>query len=567
MAPVVGDFERCYRAVQSRDARFDGWFFTGVTSTGIYCRPSCPARTPSPAHVRFFPTAAAAQRARFRACLRCRPDAVPGSPEWNVRADACARAMRLIADGVVDREGVPGLASRLGYGARHLHRLLVGEIGAGPLALARAQRAQTARILIETTDLPMAEVAFAAGFSSVRQFNETVRDTLGGTPSALRRHGRRAGVQPGAAAAAAGAGAGAGGASATTCARTSRCAGGTPVVTLRLPYRRPMATPEVLAFLGDRAVGGIEWCGAGSFARTLRLPHGHAAVVLSAASDHVAARLVLGDLSDLQAAVGRCRRLLDLDADPEAVDGALGADPALRPLVSAAPGRRVPGAVDGFELAVRAIVGQQVSLSGARTAARRLVYAAGRRLDLPPESLRRLCPEAGDADVALTHVFPAPAELLELDPAAWAMPAVRRRAVLAVAAAVERGEMAVDPGADRRELRVALQRVRGIGPWTAEYVAMRALGDPDAFLPTDLGILRAMRHLGRAGTPAAAAKAAERWRPWRSYAAAHLWAAPSGGPCPGRARRGAMAGAGPDAGGPTEETGTTEETGKNGAAA
>ena len=337
-----------------------------------------------------------------------------------------------------------------------------------------------------------------------------------------------------------------------------------------------MATLEVLAFLGDRAVAGIEWCRAGSYARTLRLPHGHAAVVLSATSDdHVTARLVLGDLSDLQAAVGRCRRLLDLDADPEAVDAALGADPALRPLVSAVPGRRVPGGVDGFELAVRAILGQQVSLSGARTAARRLVDAVGRRFDLPAESLRRLCPEAGDAGdagdagVALTHVFPAPAELIELEPAAFAMPTRRRRAVLAVAAAVERGEMAVDPGADRAELRTALQGVPGVGPWTAEHIAMRALGDPDAFLPTDLGILRAMQHLGCAGTPAAAAKAADRWRPWRSYAAAHLWALSSGEQGPARARRGAVAGAGPDPGGPMEERGPMEKGGKreNGAAA
>ncbi|MBO4210262.1 bifunctional transcriptional activator/DNA repair enzyme AdaA, partial [Micromonospora echinofusca] len=332
------DFERCYRAVDSRDQRFDGWFYTGVTSTGIYCRPSCPAVTPKRRNVRFYPSAAAAQGAGFRACRRCRPDTAPGSPEWDVRADVVGRAMRLIADGVVDRDGVPGLASRLGYTERHLHRMLTTELGAGPLALARAQRAQTARTLIETTDLGLAEIAFAAGFGSVRQFNETIREVYAVPPSALR-------TAPGRTPATVGAG----------------------TITLRLAYRPPLHVPALLDFLTCRALPGIESVGDGTYRRGLRLPHGPAEVALTPSPGHVTATLRLADVRDLAPAVARCRRLFDLDADPVAVDAVLGADPALATLVAAEPGVRLPRAADGFELAVRAVVGQQVSVAGART--------------------------------------------------------------------------------------------------------------------------------------------------------------------------------------------------------
>jgi AraC family transcriptional regulator, regulatory protein of adaptative response / DNA-3-methyladenine glycosylase II len=504
---VIEDPDRCYQAAQSKDARFDGWFFCAVTSTGIYCRPSCPARTPKRENVRFYPTAAAAQQAGFRACLRCRPDATPGSPEWNVRADVVARAMRLIRDGVVDREGVEGLAGRLGYSTRQLNRLVTAEVGTGPLALARAQRSQTARILLETTDLPVAHVAFAAGFASVRQCNDTVRQIFADTPSGLRARAART-------------------------ARARHAAGGalegTPqAVRLRLPCRRPFNPASVLEFLGVRALPGVESLDGASYRRTLRLPHGHAVVTLTAptggdASDaatgppYVEGELVLSDLRDLTTAVSRCRQLLDLDADPVAVWEALRSDAHLGPVVACDPGRRVPGSADGFELAVRAVVGQQVSVPGARTVAGRLVRVAGDALPGP--------------DGTLTHLFPTPPALARAarrDPGAFAMPAGRRRALLALAEAVERGDVVIDPGADPHELRRSLVRLPGIGPWTAEYVAMRALRDPDAFMPTDLGLRRAARTIGLPEDPTGLAAAGEGWRPWRSYAMAHLWSVPA----------------------------------------
>jgi len=488
---VIEDFERCYRAVQSRDTRFDGWFFTAVTSTGIYCRPSCPALTPKQANVRFYPSAAAAQQAGFRACLRCRPDAAPGSPEWNSRADVVARAMRLIADGIVDRDGVAGLAARLGYSQRHLNRLLVAELGTGPLALARAQRAQTARILIETTDLPVANLAFASGFTSVRQFNDTIRAVFAKTPTELRR--RRPRIARG--------------------REPSPSAGDGGAVGLRLAYRAPFAGRPLLDFIGRRAVPGIESFADGAYRRSLRLPHGDGVVTLALDDDCVRATLRLGDLRDLTTAVARCRRLLDLDADPVAVDAVLSSDPVLRRPVRAVPGRRVPGAVDGFELAVRAVVGQQVSVRGAKTVAGRLAATWGRRLSLPDDSL--------------THVFPGADELAAADPGSFPMPRARGRALAALAESAAAGELVIDPGSDPDGLRARLVALPGIGPWTADYIAMRALGDPDAFLPTDLGVRRALARLGVGEDPEAVVERAERWRPWRAYAMAHLWDQPN----------------------------------------
>jgi AraC family transcriptional regulator of adaptative response / DNA-3-methyladenine glycosylase II len=447
-------------------------------------------------NVRFYATAAAAQQSGFRACLRCRPDATPGSPEWNLRADVAARAMRLIRDGIVDREGVEGLAQRLGYSVRQLNRLITAEVGTGPLAIARAQRGQTARVLLETTDLPASHVAFAAGFASVRQFNETVQQIFADTPSGLRARGAKG------------------------AARRGPASG--PGIRLRLPGRRPLSATSVVQFLGTRAVTGVETLDGASYRRSLRLPHGHGIVTLtptdeeSGATAFVDAELHLSDLRDLTTAVARCRQLLDLDADPVAVFDALSGDPLVGALVQAEPGRRVPGAVDPFELVVRAVIGQQVSVAGARTVAGRLVEAAGEALP--------------DSDGIITHLFPTPAALCELaarQPMAFSMPASRRRALVAVAEAVERGEVALDPGADPTELRASLVRLPGIGPWTAEYVAMRALRDPDAFMPTDLGIRRAAFALGLPDDPARLAAMTEDWRPWRSYAMAHLWAMPS----------------------------------------
>ena len=483
---MIEDEERCFRAATSKDPRFDGWFFVGVTTTGIYCRPSCPAMTPKQAHMRFYPSAAAAQSAGHRACKRCRPDATPGSPAWNVRADLVGRAMRLIADGVVDRDGVGGLARRLGYSERHLTRQLTDEVGAGPLALARAQRAQTARILIETTTMPFTEVAFAAGFSSIRQFNDTVLAVFATTPSELRIR-------------------------ATRSSRIDRPVGSTPgAIALRLPYRAPFDATSLFTFIGARAVPGVEEVDGSTYRRTLRLPHGAATVSLVAAAGHVACTLRLVDHRDLAAAVQRCRRLLDLDADPAAVVEILGQDPLLAELVERSPGRRAPGAVDGPELAVRAVLGQQVSVTGARTLASRLVQDCGTPLAQP--------------DGTLTHLFPDAAAVATLDPARLAMPASRKRAIAGMCEAIASSRIAIDPGADRAELEAQLVSLPGIGPWTAGYIAMRALGDPDAFLPTDLGIKHALEHLGAAGDPKSAARLAEAWRPWRSYALAHLWA-------------------------------------------
>ncbi|MEH1012289.1 AlkA N-terminal domain-containing protein [Micromonospora sp. CPCC 206060] len=499
------DFERCYRAVDSRDQRFDGWFYTGVTSTGIYCRPSCPAVTPKRRNVRFYPSAAAAQGAGFRACRRCRPDTAPGSPEWDVRADVVGRAMRLIADGVVDRDGVPGLASRLGYTERHLHRMLTAELGAGPLALARAQRAQTARTLIETTDLGLAEIAFAAGFGSVRQFNETIREVYAVAPSALR-------AAPGRSPGAVGAG----------------------TISLRLAYRPPLHAPALLDFLTCRALPGIEAVDDGTYRRGLRLPHGPAEVALTPLPGYVAATLRLADVRDLAPAVARCRRLLDLDADPAAVDAVLGADPALAAVVAAEPGVRLPRAADGFELAVRAIVGQQVSVAGARTTVSRLL----RPLPVPPSPLvdhevvvrengvsqQQLHdqPQRGRAGGEL-RAFPTPEEILSLPNDAYRMPAARRETIRTLARAVVDDGLDLDQGADRASTVRTLTALPGIGAWTAGYLAMRALGDPDVLLPTDVAVRRGAAALGLPATPADLDAYAIRWRPWRSYAVIRLW--------------------------------------------
>jgi AraC family transcriptional regulator, regulatory protein of adaptative response / DNA-3-methyladenine glycosylase II len=480
LSPVTFDSDRCWRAIEAADPRFDGWVYCGVTSTGIYCRPSCPARTPKRENVRFFATAASAQSAGFRACKRCRPDATPGSPEWDRRADLVGRAMRLIADGVVDREGVSGLARRLAYAERHVHRQLVAVAGVGPLALARAQRAQTARILLETTSLPITEVAFAAGFASVRQFNATIQEVFALAPRDLRLRA----------------------------ARAARDDGGGGIV-LRLPYRAPLDGDALIAFLGPRCVPGVEEVAGGAYRRSLRLAHGAGTVELEPADGHVRARFRLDDLRDLATAVQRSRTLLDLDSDPETVTEALGADHAIGALVRAAPGRRVAGHVDGHELAVRAVLGQQVSVAGATTLAGRLVAAYGEPLERP----------AG----AVTHLFPAADALADADPATLAMPDSRRRAVRGLAAALATGDVVLDAGADRDEARRRLLALPGIGPWTAAYVAMRALRDPDAFLPTDLGVRHALERLGEDGRPVAAERLAERWRPYRAYAVAHLW--------------------------------------------
>jgi AraC family transcriptional regulator of adaptative response / DNA-3-methyladenine glycosylase II len=480
---MVDDADRCYRAVRSRDARFDGVFYTGVLTTGIYCRPSCPAVTPRRRNVHFYPSAAAAQRAGFRACRRCRPDTTPGSPLWDVKADLAGRVMRLIADGVVDREGVEGLADRTGYTPRHLGRVLRDRLGAGPLALARTQRAHTARILIETTSMAFGDVAFAAGFSSIRQFNATVRQVFGTTPSDLRD---RRGGPP----------------------RSADDEAGVPAVSVRLPVRRPFDGARLLGFLSVRQVAGIERVDDGAYQRTVALPHGSGLVTARPHGEHVGATFMLSDLRDLGTAVERCRRLLDLDADPEAVDGQLADSTVVGSLVRERPGLRVPGHVDGFEMAVRGIVGQQVSVAGARRVLGRLVERHGRAISVPdwPDGLDRL--------------FPTPDALAAVDPESLPMPRSRGRALVALAAAVADRRVVLDRGADRRDVRASLLALPGIGPWTADYVAMRALGDPDVWLGTDLGVVQALRSLGRDRVDESEMR---ELRPWRSYAVMHLW--------------------------------------------
>ncbi|WP_436526417.1 AlkA N-terminal domain-containing protein [Actinoplanes sp. HUAS TT8] len=486
------DFERCYRAVDSRDQRFDGCFYTAVRTTGIYCRPSCPAVTPKRQNVTFYVSAAAAQRGGFRACRRCRPDAAPGSPEWDARADTVGRAMRLIGDGVVDREGVTGLATRLGYTERHLNRMLTTELGAGPLALARAQRAQTARILVETTDLGLAEIAFAAGFGSVRQFNDTMLEVYAQSPSRLRE-------------------------------KRPVARGEAGVINLRLAYRAPLHSASLLEFLGARTLPGVDEVDGTTYRRGLVLPHGSGSVALRPADRWVFATLRLDDVRDLAPAVARCRRLFDLDADPDAVDAMLGADPALAGAVAAEPGVRVPRAVDGFEMAVRAVVGQQVSVSGARTTLGRIVRAAA-EVGGPAE----VGPSGPAPAPASTHQligFPPAAVIADLPDAAFGMPTARRATIRALATAVADGKLDLEPGADRAETTARLLELPGVGPWTAGYVAMRAIGDPDVFLPTDLAARRGAAALGLPDSARALAAHAERWRPWRSYALIRLWRA------------------------------------------
>jgi AraC family transcriptional regulator of adaptative response / DNA-3-methyladenine glycosylase II len=474
------DQDACYRAVKGRDRRFDGMFYTAVRTTGIYCRPSCPAITPRRRNVSFFRTAAGAQGAGFRACRRCLPDATPGSPEWDVAADVASRAMRLVSDGLVEREGVEGLASALGYSSRQLNRVVTQEYGAGPLALARSRRAQTARVLIETTGLTFADVAFAAGFASVRQFNDTVREVYAATPTQLR-HG----------------------------AGSRRTTGRPGTIHTRIAVREPFAAADLHSFLVIHAVRGIEAFGPGWYERSLRLPHGPAIVRVDLDQrppGQVPCVFTLTDARDLAPAMERTRRLLDADCDPVTVDEALAEDPVLSGLVVDRPGLRVPGQLDGVEVAVQTVLGQQVSLASARTAAGRLVEEHGEPLGL-------------EGDHQVTRLFPTAARLAAVDPESLPMPRSRARALTGLADALATGAVRLDRSADRAETRAALLALPGIGPWTADYVAMRALGDPDVFLPTDIGVRNAAARLRLEDVVGRS----EAWRPWRSYALLRLW--------------------------------------------
>lgn len=493
------EFAERYRAMQSRDARFDGQFITGVHSTGIYCRPSCPAVAPKPSNVSFYLTAAAAHEAGLRACKRCLPDAVPGSPQWDLRDDLAARAMRLIADGVVEREGVPGLAARLGYTPRHLTRVLTSELGAGPLALSRAHRAQTARSLLTATTLPVADVAFASGFGSIRQFNDTIREVYERSPLELRAAARLRERHP---------------SGAPVSHHTSEAAAG--MVRLRLPARAPFDAAGVFTWLAVRALPGVEVAGPADYRRTLRLPRGPALVHFSASGDDTALAIDvearLSTLADLPPLVARVRRLFDLDADAVAIDAALAGDPALAAAIAATPGMRVPGCLDAHELVFRALIGQQVSVASARTALGRLAAALGERVPTTT---------AEEPDL----LFPTAGAIAEGGEAVLRGPRARIRTIIDVAERLATGQLVVAPERDRDELRDDLLEVPGIGPWTAGYLAMRVTRAPDILLTSDLALRNGAARLGLPSNAKELDAAGARWAPWRSYASMHLWRA------------------------------------------
>ena len=494
MDDEIGLFETRYRALASRDARFDGQFIAGVHSTGIYCRPSCPAITPKPGNVTFYRTAAAAHEAGLRACKRCQPDAIPGSPDWNLRDDLAARAMRLVQDGVVEREGVEGLARRLGYSSRHLTRVLTSELGAGPLALARAHRAQTARTLLASTELPIADIAFAAGFGSLRQFNDTIAQIYRATPSELRALSRRgrAGVTP----------------------HEAHDAG---TLTLRLAARAPLDHAGLFRFFADHAVPGLEAGDGSRFARPLMLPGGPATIEVrpDERGDALVGTVRLARLADIGTAVARIRRAFDLDADAVAIDAALSADPVLAPLVAAAPGIRIAGSFDPVEALFRTLVGQQISVAAART------------------TLGRLVADLGEG------AFPSAEAIAAHGREVLRGPASRIDAIVGVAEAIAEGRLALDIAMPLADFRASLLAQRGIGPWTADYLAMRALGAPDVLPVDDLVIRQSAAALGMPDDRAGLAQRAERWSPWRSYAALHLWRARPArvSPSPARTRR------------------------------
>ena len=497
-------FAERFRALRSRDSRFDGQFIAGVHSTGIYCRPSCPAMTPLERNVTFYRTAAAAHDAGLRACKRCLPDAVPGSPDWNIRDDLASRAMRLIADGVIEREGVTGLASRLGYTTRHLTRVLVAELGAGPLALARANRAQSARALLTGTSLPVADVAFAAGFASIRQFNDTVRSVYQLTPSELRaRATRMPGRHPARHDRHSGGTAGVDGAGGQLLAGAETLAGDATTISLRLPARAPFDGAGLMRFFADHAVAGLEHATDDVFERMVPLPRGRAfvSVRLDGVSG-VACTARLEHVADVPALVARVRRLFDLDADSAAIDAALAHDPALAPLVAAHPGIRLPGSLHPEEALFRTLVGQQISVAAARTVLARITRQLG-----------------------TNGLFPTSTQIAEGGEAVLRGPATRVASILGIARALASGELQLDVGMPLPEFTARLTALPGVGPWTAGYLAIRVLGNPDVLLTGDLVLLQSAARLGLPHTPRDLSAYAQRWAPWRSYAALHLWRA------------------------------------------
>jgi AraC family transcriptional regulator of adaptative response / DNA-3-methyladenine glycosylase II len=477
------DHDACYRAICLRDARFDGRFFTAVKTTGIYCRPICPARTPRSENVTFYPSAAAAQEAGFRPCLRCRPETAPDLGAWRGTSNTVSRALALIELGALDDARVDDLATRLGVGERQLRRLFHQHLGASPIAVAQTRRVLLAKQLIHESSLPMAEIAFASGFGSIRRFNETFRTLFARPPGALRR--AKGPDVP---------------------------AGPQGEIDLLLRYQPPYDWPAMLEFLRRRAIPGIERVTGSCYARTLELNGAQGTVVVRPGAGHaLRATVRFPKLSALPTIIARLRRVFDLAADPAPIAAHLAKDPALAPLVKSRPGLRVPGAWDGFELAIRAVLGQQITVAAAARLAGRLVAAHGARLTEP------------DGD--LTHVFPRPEALARADLTSLGMPRSRAMALSAVAAAAVADAHLFDATCGLDDAITRLRSIRGVGEWTAQYIALRQLREPDAFPAADIGLIRAMASRdGRALSSSKLLDRADTWRPWRAYAAQHLWA-------------------------------------------
>jgi AraC family transcriptional regulator, regulatory protein of adaptative response / DNA-3-methyladenine glycosylase II len=470
----------------SRDPRFDGRLFVAVTTTGIYCRPICPAPTPKRENVRFFHTAAAAQEAGFRPCLRCRPETSPEVAVWRGSSNTVSRALQLIEAGGLDNTSVEALAARLGIGERQLRRLFRRHLGAPPTSIAQTRRILLAKQLIYDTRLPMTEVAAAAGFGSIRRFNEIFQQLYGRPPKAIRRTGVAA-----------------------------ESAATTGVVSVKLGYRSPYDWGAILSFLRARAIPGVEVVSSGRYARTIAFGDQRGILIVEPAGRNcLKATIRFPNLENLPAIIARVRRLFDLAADPLAIDAHLSRDPVLAPLVAARPGLRVPGAWDGFELAVRAILGQQITVPAAAKLLGKLVLSYGEQISDPVA-----------LDQGMTHVFPTPQQLAGIDLTAIGMPKARRTALSALAAAAVADRLIFGPRRSLEEAIVQLRSLAGVGEWTAQYIAMRELREPDAFPAADIGLMRATSdESGVRPSPAALLARAERWRPWRAYAALHLWA-------------------------------------------
>lgn len=475
------------RARLSRDARFDGRFYVGVRTTGIYCRPICPANPPKSENITFYPTAAAASEAGYRPCLRCRPECAPGTPAWSGTSTTVQRGLRLIADGALDDGNVELLADRLGVTSRHLRRLFTRHVGASPLAVAHTQRLHFAKRLIDQTTLSMQDISVAAGFGSVRRFNDTFRNTYGRTPRELRR-GRDAGSAP-------------------------------TALRVQLTYREPFGWPQLLDFFAGRATPGVEVVDDGRYLRSIHVGKTHGVIEVGMNNSVLSLTLHGSNTESLFAVVQRTRSMFDLDAAIDDIGGTLSADRRLRKWLRHNPGLRVPGAWDGFELAVRAILGQQVSVKAATTFAGRIAERYGEPIDVT----------VSGAGKVPNRLFPLPQKLQRARLESLGVIRSRARTIRDLARAVVTGQLSFDLAQDPRAFREALLSIRGIGDWTAEYVAMRALKDPDAFPASDLGLLRAFDGPGgeRLRPAELLARAAD-WRPWRAYAALLIWGSEQG---------------------------------------